>query len=112
MGMVEMEAVLIKARESQHPDLTVMICGSYRRHKTESGDIDVLITSKKFKSDQKAIGSTLLNDFLKSLQDRAFITDTLAHGKTKYMGVCKLAAADSIHRRIDIRCLPWDQFHF
>merc|ERR1712118_439408 len=91
---------------------TLMICGSYRRRKTESGDIDVLITSKTFKSNQPAIGSALMKDLVKSLQDAAFITDTLAHGRTKFMGVCKLGAVGSIHRRIDIRCLPWDQFYF
>lgn len=108
----EIEKVLMKVKETHHPELTFMICGSYRRRKAESGDIDVLITCKKFKSDQPAIGSTVLKDFVKSLQDTGFITDTLAHGKTKYMGVGKLGAAGGIHRRIDIRCLPWDQFYF
>merc|ERR1712224_158760 len=91
--VAEMESVLMKVQEAQHPEMTLMICGSYRRRKAESGDIDVLITTRKFKSAQPVIGSTLLKDLVKSLQHVAFVTDTLAHGRTKYMGVCKLGTA-------------------
>merc|ERR1712150_2820 len=110
--IVELESVLMKVKDANHPELKLMICGSYRRMEAASGDIDVLITSMRFKSDHPTVSGTLLNDLVKSLQVAAFITDTLAHGRTKYMGVRKLGIPGSVHRRIDIRCLPWDQFYW
>ncbi|QQP55655.1 DNA polymerase beta, partial [Caligus rogercresseyi] len=39
-----------------------------------------------------------------------FIQDSLSHGATKFMGVCRLDP-ESRHRRLDLLLLPKEQFH-
>lgn len=120
----EIEAALHRARDemiasSEGPqDIIATICGSYRRGKTECGDVDVLLTSRCFKSDvgnpraQQAKGGELLRRFVHTLRERGIITDDLAMGPTKYMGICKLDGPGRLHRRLDIRCFPYDQFYY
>lgn len=112
--MVEHEAFLKHLRDEEHPKLIMMICGSYRRGKAECGDIDVLITTKEYTAarPQENSGGCLLRGFVQGLRNLSYITDDLAAGNTKYMGVCKLVGPDRMHRRIDIRCIRYDQFHF
>ena len=80
-------------------DLDLIICGSFRRKKETSGDIDVLIfnkTEKKYSEDN-------LSNFVDILKKKEFLVAHLTEdGKTKYMGLCKLNK-NSIARRIDIR---------
>lgn len=80
-------------------DLDLIICGSYRRKKETSGDIDVLIfnkTANKYSEDN-------LVNFIDKLKKKNFLVAHLTEdGKTKYMGLCKLNKK-SIARRIDIR---------
>tara|TARA_B110000967_G_C18636699_1_gene436399 strand:- start:257 stop:781 length:525 start_codon:yes stop_codon:yes gene_type:complete len=82
------------------PNLKMVICGSYRRMKPTSGDIDVLLYS-----DINEINDSLLPTFLKILKSKKFITDSLTSfdNPTKYMGFCKLK---QYNRRIDIRLIP------
>merc|ERR1719324_1993904 len=108
--MVEHEALIEKIAERQ-TSLTLLVCGSYRRGKAASGDIDVLITAKAFTSAFPFGGRYLLPNFIKCLRASGYLVADLADGETKYMGICKLPT-HSMHRRIDIRCLPFDQFHF
>lgn len=65
-----------------------IICGSYRRGKETSGDIDVVVLDQP--------GRQILNEVLSS----PMFTHTLASGPKKFLGVCKLPG--SIHRRIDL----------
>lgn len=84
-----------------------------------SSDIDVLVTHPTFvstsasarntssqrqknKADNKSVSKELLNKIVKKLQEIKFICDTLAHGDTKFMGVCSLNNEPPF-RRIDIR---------
>ena len=61
-------------------DFTFNICGSYRRGKETSGDIDILI----LKEDKT------LKDIVKILTKHKFIIDNLTEcGETKYMGIYK-----------------------
>merc|ERR1712232_176091 len=76
-----------------------------------SGGIDILITTPNFKSSLPSVGSCLLPEFVSCLRAAGYLVADLAFGERKYMGVCKLPGS-SLHRRIDIRCLPSDQFHF
>ena len=78
---------------SQNPDIICTVCGSYRRGAAKSGDIDVLITHPSYTSQVKAASKsapTVLRDLVKGLTACGFLTDDLANGSTKYMGVCKL----------------------
>jgi len=109
--MVVHEAFLEKVRSERSPALKMLVCGSYRRGKKTSGDIDVLVTSPDFTSFSSAGARQPLSDFILSLRAAGYLVADLACGEKKYMGVCKLPG-HSLHRRIDIRCLPSDQFHF
>ncbi|XP_037084109.1 DNA polymerase beta-like [Pollicipes pollicipes] len=56
-------------------------------------------------------GGQLLRAAVDQLKNEGFITDTLSHGDTKFMGVCLLPGERyTVHRRIDIRLVPHDQY--
>ena len=76
------------------------ICGSYRREKPTSGDIDVLISKKGDKGDLKIF----INKIREVLVDN--MTDNY---ETKYMGFSKYK--DKLVRRIDIRYVPYDSYY-
>lgn len=77
-------------------NLNLIICGSYRRQKPTSGDIDILLYhSKRNEPD-------FLKQFIAILKSNAFLVDDLTtEGSTKYMGLCRFKSG--IARRIDIR---------
>ena len=78
------------------------IAGSYRRGLPDSGDIDVILTSRDLETAQ-----SLFNSFIKELQRLNYVTDVLAYGDSKFMGVAKLPNKKSISRRIDVMvCYP------
>ena len=76
------------------PSIHFSINGSYRREKSESGDIDILITAK-------GDTSSIRKQFIDILKDKNIIVETLANGKKKFMGISKLPHY-STHRHIDI----------
>jgi DNA polymerase beta len=82
--------------------ITMDVVGSYRRGEPSSGDIDVLLKS----SDP--------NDCLKvinALKESGYITDTLALGNKKFMGVCKIGPDDK-YRRLDILYTPEEEYGY
>lgn len=83
-------------------DLHWLIAGSYRRCKRTSGDIDII-----FKSNN----SNDLANFVQQLVNNGIITDSIAIGPRKFMGVCKLPG-NRIYRRIDIRIFNDDEWAF
>jgi len=101
----EMEIYLNEILSKHIPGLNMIICGSYRRKKTESGDIDILLYHDNIKDEKTAKKSNYLTLFLKLLLSKKFITDhlTAIDNPTKYMGFCKFK---DYHRRIDIRLIP------
>ncbi|XP_059169007.1 DNA polymerase beta-like [Physella acuta] len=92
----------------------VKVCGSFRRGAESSGDIDFLLTHPNFTTTSKN-KPVYLHDVIKKLQQIKFITDTLSHGDSKFLGVCRLpTSADGKEfsfRRIDFRLLPHDQYY-
>lgn len=92
---------------------TATICGSYRRGAESSGDIDVLLTHPTFTAkdqNSKKEQNKLLKKVVDYLQSNKYITDTISHGASKFMGVCKLEKVSS-HRRLDLRLIPHDQYY-
>jgi DNA polymerase beta len=80
-------------------NISFMICGSYRRGHSDSGDIDVLVYYKRANKTH-----SFLVELVGYLQQAGFLVDNLTElGETKYMGMCKIA---DVPRRIDIRFLP------
>lgn len=77
------------------------IVGSYRRGEQSSGDIDVLL-----KSSDPNDGLTVIQKLI----EVGYITDTLALGDKKFMGVCKIG--ENKYRRLDILYTPEEQYGF
>jgi len=90
---------IIRVMEQFNPGLIVQVCGSYRRHKTTCGDLDVLMAHPEHRPDEE---DSPLPEIVSVLEKAGILTGHLtAKGKTKYMGVCK--GPSGIGRRIDIR---------
>jgi len=82
------------------------ICGSYRRGKNESGDIDLLFS---FNSNYKEFNLDLI---INKLIDENIIVDNLTNkGETKFMGFAKLDCY-KYAMRIDIRIVSEESFPF
>ncbi len=64
------------------------ICGSYRRGRPDSGDMDVLVIDQS--------GRNIMQETL----GWPYLTHALASGPKKFLGVCRLP--EGLHRRIDI----------
>eukprot|EP00668_Euglena_longa_P005975 GGOE01007082.1.p1 GENE.GGOE01007082.1~~GGOE01007082.1.p1 ORF type:complete len:355 (-),score=87.80 GGOE01007082.1:378-1403(-) len=87
----------------------ITICGSNRRGKPESGDVDVLLTHPSTSSDSSS-KYLYLPRLVQRLRDAGLLIDDLAEGNTKYMGFCRLLQPDARARRVDIRFVPYDCF--
>ena len=93
------------------------VCGSYRRGKLTSGDIDILLTKKNYLPSDDNENNHLVN-FIKLLKkpiklnnNKPLIVDDMTdkNYETKYMGFCKYL--DNPFRRIDIRFIPWKSYY-
>ncbi len=94
------------------PELVVEICGSHRRRKDFSGDIDVLITHNKIKTEEDLMQckDSYLKKIVNRLKEVNFIVaDLTSLGETKYMGTCVHPQVNK-GRRIDIRFVHYDAF--
>ena len=117
--MKSIDTLLTKEVPKVDADLTVIVCGSYRRGKDKSNDIDVLVTHKKINTQKQ---------FNKAVEKKNYLQDIVAHLKTvkrsnakfmvddldldyttKYNGFCRLGKKPI--RRIDIRFMPHDSYH-
>ncbi|XP_012276350.1 DNA polymerase beta isoform X2 [Orussus abietinus] len=112
--IIEIEKIIKHAINELDEQYVVTICGSYRRGKQESGDIDVLITHPSYTSEDKEEKKkcSLLDRIINVLKKEKLITDTISQGETKFMGVCNLSTEESkCNRRLDIRLAPYDQYY-
>lgn len=111
--VAELGVMLKKTVQEVYPEIMVEICGSHRRQKALSGDIDVLMTVPQIKTENDLIKTQVhyLKDIVKALKESGFIVDDLtSQGDTKYMGVC-IHPTTKIGRRIDIRLVTYDSFY-
>ncbi len=97
-------------------EYTVELCGSYRREKTHSNDIDVLISKKDVYMNSKQQNHLeriieKLKKLLKRNNNEPLLIDSMTDKKikTKYMGFSKLL--NNPPRRIDIRFVPYDSYY-
>ena len=101
-----------KGIKSVDDKIEFVACGSYRRGAATCGDVDILITHPGYTSESKECKSVLklVVEQLKS----TLLTDTISLGESKYMGVCVLphtTGSVHMHRRVDIRLMPKDQYY-
>ena len=110
--MDQIYSFLIKTGIELNADLDIRVCGSYRREKITSGDIDVIISYPKIQTKKQAEESDLMTQYIKLLEKKNFIVDSFTSEDvpTKYMGVCKLKPT-SLLRRIDIRFIPQESYY-
>jgi len=85
-------------------DLQYEIVGSYRRETSNSGDIDVLCTTKNK-------DTNLFNDIIEELEDDKYITEVLAKGEKKFMGISRLSRHKR-HRRLDMIYTDYKNYAF
>lgn len=88
----------------KNDDLIYEMVGSFRRESENSGDMDVLCTTKN--KDTK-----IFNEIIEQLEDNKYITETLAKGEKKFMGICKLPRYKT-HRRIDMIYTDYSNYAF
>lgn len=93
------------------PKLFGTICGSYRRLKETSGDIDLIIVNTDFKHLNDKIKINYIDIFITQLINNNIIIESLTktNVKTKYMGIFKWK--NSKPRRIDIRFMPYESYY-
>jgi DNA polymerase/3'-5' exonuclease PolX len=96
-------------------ELFGVVCGSYRREKKTSGDVDFIVTYPKFKKlkTKKDLEKyiELFEKFLLRLKDKGFLIEFLTGAKveTKFMGIFKWK---NIIGRIDIRFISYESYYY
>ena len=81
------------------------IVGSFRRNKSDSGDIDLIITSY---NNNKSI----FENFIKKLVTKHIVLELLSKGETKCLTIGKLLKDNAIPRRIDFLYSLPDEYAF
>ena len=102
----------LKLKEDE--EYIVELCGSYRREKPQSNDIDVLISKKgtdKISLNHLEMIVNKLKKPMKRNDMKPLLVDHMTDKKikTKYMGFSKLK--DNYITRIDIRFIPYDSYY-
>ena len=89
--------------------IVIQICGSYRRQKLTSSDIDLLVTTPTILTENLEEEKLVIQKIVKKLHDSRFLIDDLTSDSTnKYMGFCQDPKQNKKHvRRIDIRFIPF-----
>lgn len=126
------ERILKAAAKHMNAELQITLCGSYRRGRPKSGDIDCLITHPEIgtMTELESYPVNILAKFVELLTNLDFLIDHLTdYGRSKYMGFCivkqpsDIGASSSsssssastgkksiIARRIDIRFIPYNSY--
>jgi DNA polymerase/3'-5' exonuclease PolX len=108
----ELEEILLNTTLEISPKLYGIICGSYRRMKQTSNDIDIIIvhSDMRTKKDIETSKINYLELFIKKLKEKKIIVDSLTSESvpTKYMGICNLK---NVLRRIDIRYIAHESYY-
>ena len=87
------------------------ICGSYRRMKETSGDIDLIVIHPKIKTKSDLKKNPYFQTIILTLKSIGFIIESLTGDdvESKYMGIFSFK---DIIGRIDIRFIPYESFYF
>ena len=109
------ETIIKRVAEHMNKDIQVILCGSYRRERDKSGDIDCCIFHPAIKTqeDIKTNQYNLLANFVEMLINVGFIIDQLDMGMQKFMGLCMIkqnSKKTNVARRLDIRLMPYDSY--
>jgi len=94
--------IINKTFNKTYKDIEFELVGSYRRQNSDMGDIDVLIKNRPVLE---------LKNLIAELKSSGYIIETLANGKNKFMGLCKLSP-ELPARRIDILIADTSYYYF
>jgi DNA polymerase/3'-5' exonuclease PolX len=116
--IVKMEKFVQIVTRHINPKFIIGCCGSYRRGRPRSGDMDCLLTHPDFKTQEdideyQSANGNILQVLVNALTAKGFLNDHLTDGgRTKYMGLCKLPNRKeyTLNRRIDIRFVPYNSY--
>jgi len=113
--ITRIQQILQMAAAELNPEMIAQCCGSYRRGRARSGDVDCLLFHKGLATENdvrkwEAENGHILSAFASKLAALGFLVDHLSCGDTKYMGLCRMAGPDRTNRRIDIRLMPMNSF--
>jgi DNA polymerase/3'-5' exonuclease PolX len=111
--VTDMEKYVKKIAYGINKDIIVKVCGSYRRGKSTSNDIDVVIFHPKYKTRDYIKNSNsysldkLLVTLVDTLYDKGFLLEHLTDKNyiTSYKGICQYKKNPA--RRIDITFSPY-----
>lgn len=105
------EKILKTVATNMDKDIVINVCGSYRRGKDSSGDIDVLISHKKIETNEDISSNiNILQCYVRNLTRLGLLVDHInkyAQISKKYMGMFKCKVSECA-RRIDIKYIPYD----
>ncbi|KAF9327812.1 hypothetical protein BG006_008937 [Podila minutissima] len=115
----EVEQIGLKVETSAknlHPDIQSHVTGSYRRGRPDCGDVDIVVARPNIDRGEELY--QIMEHILHDLKNQGFLVDDLsvpyyvesmADGLKhfKYMGICRLPGANSVHHHIDILVVPW-----
>jgi len=104
------EYLLDTLYEVEH-NLFGTVCGSYRRNKPTSGDIDMIIIHQHLLTKSDILKNrSYLSDFVRKLFNKSFLIESLTAEdvETKYMGIFSYK---DIIGRIDIRYIPVNSYY-
>lgn len=109
--IINIEKIMQNEIGKLSPNMGLYVCGSFRRGKLTSGDIDVLIYNKRAKTkdhiqNYKKYGlRPYLELFVNKLIKKKLIIDKITLGTDSFMGLCRYK--DNPIRRIDIKYTPY-----
>jgi DNA polymerase/3'-5' exonuclease PolX len=86
----------------------MVVVGSYRRGLPNSGDFDVMITSRSL---TELVAASHFQQFIDLLAEEGYLRGEFARGEHKFMGVCRLPRYQT-HRHIDLLlCKPEEYWY-
>ena len=95
-------SIINKIFNKTYSNIEFELVGSYRRKNIDMGDIDILIKNRP---------DLELKNLINELKSSDYIIETLANGKNKFMGLCKIAP-ELPARRIDILIADPSYYYF
>ena len=104
----EMEKHEAYVRQYLPKEFEMVVVGSYRRGLPNSGDFDVMITSRHLSD---LVAASHFQQFIDLLADDGYLHGEFARGEHKFMGVCRLPRHQT-HRQIDLLlCKPEEYWY-
>ena len=104
----EMEKHEAYVRRQLPKEFEMVVVGSYRRGLPNSGDFDVMITSRSL---SELVAASHFQQFIDLLADEGYLRGEFARGDHKFMGVCRLPRHQT-HRHVDLLLCKPDEYWY